>query len=263
VHRRYAAELVAAMPQEVVDAAHEPYGARAVIFASLLDVDPGIRGVQLESLRQLTETDVYELTLKLSPAVDSLDVRAYLPLVDMTLPALRALSPKQYQAFSKCFIKLVQADKRLGLFEWTLHQILLRHLRPQFEQVRPPQIVYYGLQQLGEPCSVLLSTLARASQCDDQFAFESGAKLLSEVPLEFLPAEKCGLNELQAALDRLTRVAAKQRGRLVDAAAAAICADSDVRVEEAELLRGICDMLDCPMPPLLPGQRVAARQGVS
>ena len=47
------------------------------------------------------------------------------------------------------------------------------------------------------------------------------------------------------------------------AAAAAICADSEVRVEEAELLRGICDMLDCPMPPLLPGQRVAARQTVS
>ena len=43
----------------------------------------------------------------------------------------------------------MQADKRLGLFEWTLHQILLRHLRPQFEAGPPPQIVYYGLQQLG------------------------------------------------------------------------------------------------------------------
>jgi hypothetical protein len=50
---------------------------------------------------------------------------------------------------------------------------------------------------------------------------------------------------------------------LVDASAAAICADAEVRVEEAELLRGICDMLDCPMPPLLPGQRVAARQAAS
>ena len=86
------------------------------------------------------------------------------------------MSPSQYQAFSQCFIALVQADKRLGLFEWTLHQILLRHLRPQFEQVRPPQIVYYGLQQLGEPCSVLLSTLARASQRDDRMAFDSGAR---------------------------------------------------------------------------------------
>lgn len=262
-HRRYAAELVAAMPPQVVDAAHEPYGARAVIFASLLDLDPSIRSVQLDALKQLSEPDVYELTLKLIPAVDQLDVRAYLPLVDMTLSSLRALSPSQYQAFTKCFMKLVQADKRLGLFEWTLHQILLRHLRPQFEKIRPPQIVYYGLQQLGGPLSVLLSTIARASQCDHQVAFESGAQLLPEVPVEFLPKEQCGLNELHQALEQLTRVAAKQRGRLVDAAAAIICADAEVQVEEAEFLRGICDMLDCPMPPLLPGQRVAARQAVS
>jgi Zn-dependent protease with chaperone function len=262
-HRRYAAELVSAMPPQVVDAAHEPYGARAVIFASLLDLDPGIRAVQLDALQQLTEPGVYGLTLKLIPFVDGLDVRTYLPLVDMSLPALRALTPPQYRAFSQCFIKLVQADKRLGLFEWTLHQILLRHLRPQFEKTRPPQIVYYGLQQLGGPISILLSTLARASQCDEHYAFTSGAQMLAEVPLTFLPAEECGLNELQSALETLTKVVAKQRGRLVDAAAAAICADAEVRVEEAELLRGICDMLDCPMPPLLPGQRVAARQVAS
>jgi uncharacterized tellurite resistance protein B-like protein len=260
VHRRYAAELVAAMPPAVVDAAHDPYGARAVIYASLLDVDESIRTVQLDALRRLAEPDVYQLTLKLLPSVDQLDVRAYLPLVDMSLPALRALSPSQYQSFSKCFVKLVQADNRLGLFEWTLHQILLRHLRPQFEQVRPPQTAYYGLQKLGGPCSVLLSTLARSSQCDDKFAFESGARLLPDVAVRFLPVDQCGLGDLQKALEQLTRVVAKQQHRLIDAAAAAICADSEVRVEEAELLRGICDMLDCPMPPLLPGERVAERQ---
>jgi Zn-dependent protease with chaperone function len=262
VHRRYAAELVAAMPAAVVEAAHDPYGARAVIYASLLDVNQSIRAVQLDALRRLAEPDVYKLTIELLPAVDQLDVRAYLPLVDMALPALRALSPSQYRSFSKCFVKLVQADNRLGLFEWTLHQILLRHLRPQFEQVRSPQIVYYGLQKLGGPCSVLLSTLARSSQCDDKFAFESGARRLPDVPLRLLPAEQCGLSDLQTALEQLTRVVAKQQQRLIDAAAATICADSEVRVEEAELLRGICDMLNCPMPPLLPGERVAVTQAV-
>lgn len=78
-----------------------------------------------------------------------------------------------------------------------------------------------------------------------------------------MPLDQCNLTELQKALEQLTQVVAKQRGRLIDAAAAAICADTEVHVEEAELLRGICDMLDCPMPPLLPGQRVAAMQAVS
>jgi Zn-dependent protease with chaperone function len=263
IHRQYAAELVAAMPRPVVDAAREPYGARAVIYATLLDRNEAIRANQMRALERYAQKDLYDLTRKLIPWIDQLDVRARLPLVDMAMPALRAISASQYRVFSQCFGELVQADQRIGLFEWTLHQILLRHLRPQFEKVRPPQILYYGLQRLGEPCSVLLSTLARASQSDDRVAFDSGARRLADVPVELLPAERCKLSTLQESLKQLSQVAAKQRQRLVDACAATICADQAVNVAEAELLRAICDMLDCPMPPLLPGQPVPVGRFVS
>jgi hypothetical protein len=245
------------MPTPVVEAAHDPYGARAVIFATLLDRNEEIRLAQLRALDQLAESDVFEFTRMLIPSVDELDVRARLPLVDMTLPALRSMSLAQYRQFTKCFITLVEADQRLGLFEWTLHQILLRHLRPQFEPVRPRPIVYYGLQQLGAPCSVLLSALARVSHADDQAAFDAGARALAEVPLRLLPPTECGLTKLKEALAELAGAAPKQRQRLVDACAACICADGRVKVGEAELLRAICDLLDCPMPPLLPGQEVS------
>ena len=66
-----------------------------------------------------------------------------------------------------------------------------------------------------------------------------------------------GLNaELARSADvplTLALVVDKKRRNLVEACAATICADREVTVAEAELLRGICDMLDCPMPPLLPG----------
>jgi hypothetical protein len=257
LHREYIRELIAAMPRPVVEAAHEPYGARALIYAALLDENADVREVQLQALEQRAEPNVFELTLRLVPAVQQLDVRAYLPLVDMTLPALRALSPSQYEEFSSCFIELVEADKRLGLFEWTLHQILLRHLRPQFEKVRPPQVKYYGLQQLGEQISVLISALAYASQHDDDAAFAAGARHFENVPIRFLPRDDCGVGPLDAALRELRQVAPKLRASLVDACAAAICADRSVSVEEGELLRAICDMLNCPMPPLLAGQQVS------
>jgi Zn-dependent protease with chaperone function len=257
LHREYIQELLATMPQAVVDAAHDPYGARALVFATLLDENADVRAAQLRALEKATDPNVFELTLKLVPAVNQLDVRAYLPLVDMTLPALRALSPTQYQEFSKCFIQLVQADERLGLFEWALHQILLRHLRPQFEPVKDHPIRYYGLQQLGQQISTLLSTLAYASQHDDEVAFQAGVKHLSEVPVELLPRETCGVGELDAALRELRHAAPKLRARLVDACSACICADQSVSVEEGELLRAICDMLNCPMPPLLAGQSVS------
>ncbi|MCI0335654.1 MAG: M48 family metallopeptidase [Planctomycetes bacterium] len=257
IHQRYVQELVAAMPRPVVDAAHEPYGARALIYASLLDRDADIRASQLRMLEQTTEPDVFELTLHLTRPVNQLDVRARLPLVDMTLPALRALSPSQYQEFMHCFDELVRADLRIGLFEWSLHKVLLRHLRPQFEPVRPKPIVYYGLQQLAGACSCLLSALARASQHDDAVVFAAGARHLPETGVRLLPPDASGLNELENALGQLARVAPKQRARLVDACAACICADAEVKVAEGELLRAICDMLDCPMPPLIAGQKVS------
>jgi hypothetical protein len=138
-----------------------------------------------------------------------------------------------------------------------LQQILLRHLKPQFEPVKPPQTRYYGLQRLAGPCSVLLSALARESRHDDEAAFNAGAGQLPDVPVELLPREAYDLNQLHDALRELAHAAPKQRARLVNACGAAICADAAVGVAEAELLRAICDMLDCPMPPLLPGQEVS------
>jgi hypothetical protein len=103
----------------------------------------------------------------------------------------------------------------------------------------------------------LLSALARESEQDDARAFAAGAAHLPEVNVTLLPADACTLDELGKALDELAHTAPKLRQRLVDAAAACISADAAVNVREAELLRAICDLLDCPMPPLLPGQKVA------
>lgn len=257
VHRTYVQQLLASIPQSLIDAAHEPYGARALIFALLLDSNADVRAAQLAALQKAAEPNVFELTLQLVKAVNESDVRGRLPLIDMTLPALRALSVSQYNEFIKSFLALVDADRRISLFEWTLHHILLRHLRTQFEAVRPTQIVYYGLQQLGEQCSVLLSALARASQHNDDTAFVAGARQIPEAKLRLLPQEACGLNALDQALHDLAQVTPKQRARVVGACASCICADAAVNETECELLRAICDMLDCPMPPLVAGQEVS------
>ena len=106
---------------------------------------------------------------------------------------------------------------------------------------------------------MLLSALARVDEHHQRAssAFQQGAELLPELQLSLLPPEACRLPALQEALQRLASVSAKHRGRLIDACAAVICADRDVTVREVELLRGVADMLDCPMPPLLAGQSVA------
>ncbi len=252
-HRHYAATLLAEMPDVILQTARQPYGARAVVYALLMDREPTVRAGQLRMLQKNAPADVVKLTHALQPTIDALDVKARLPLVDLALPALRAMCQSQYAEFRKCFVELAKADQQIDLFEWMLSQVLMRHLSTQFESIRAPRVQYYGLQQLGKECSILLSTIARAgnSEAAAKVAFEQGARQLPELTLEVQPKSSTALDDLRDVLATLTRVSIKHRGRLVDACAAAICADQHVTWQEAELLRGISDLLDCPMPPLL------------
>ena len=142
-----------------------------------------------------------------------------------------------------------------------------RHLEPEYRKRRRVVTLYYGLQRLGSECSMLLSTLAHLGHTDEQAekAFRAAEPLLPNVQLTWLPRDKCSLAELKESLETLSRVGAQHRRRVLDACAEVICADGNVSVEEAELLRGIADLLDCPVPPLIGGQQVApapAFQGV-
>jgi hypothetical protein len=68
------------------------------------------------------------------------------------------------------------------------------------------------------------------------------------------PRAECSLAEFDAALQSLNRSSPAVKRRTVVACAACILADRQVTVREAELLRAICDTLDCPLPPLPMGE---------
>ena len=114
-HLQYAARLVKSLPAQLVSAAHEPYGARAVVYALLLDHEATPRQRQLGHLEGAADPGVYEETLRLMPLVDGLDMRARLPLLDMSLPALRGLVPAQYDLFKQNVAELVQADDEIDV----------------------------------------------------------------------------------------------------------------------------------------------------
>jgi len=260
-HLDYAASLVAGLPRSVVSASREPHGARAVIYALLIDRDDEARRRQLSQLAQFGEAGIGEETLELLEKVEGLDSRVRLPLIDMTLPALRRLSPRQYQAFQKNVKALALADHRIDLFEWTLQRMLLMHLRSHFE--REP-IASRGrhdlaLARLGSECAMVLSALAQLGspgEAAEQHAFEHGAAQLQGISPQLLPRDRCTLSALDTALDRLARADARSTQQLLRACAACISADGVVSEAEGELMRAIADSLGAPMPPLLPGQKL-------
>ena len=256
-HVDYASKLVGQLPEAIRNAAHEAYGARALIYALLLDSDKQVRKHQYGQLRQHADPQVYRLTQDLEPAVDALDRKARLPVIDMAIAALRELSPKQYAAFKENVQHLIEADDKVDLFEWVLGRIIAHHLEPQFGQVKRHRVRYYSLKALTMPCSVLLSVLAYAGHRERdqaQQAFALGARPLELSGMALQPLGSCSLQALDEALDALVEVGPRQKRTILTACANCIAADRKVTVNEGELLRGIADSLECPMPPLLPGQ---------
>jgi hypothetical protein len=181
--------------------------------------------------------------------------------VDLALPTLRRLSPAQYQAFMSQVDSFVRADRQIDLFEYTLTHVLKRHLEPAFSRKRPPTVEYYALPALRKECAVLLSAVAHAGHKDLESArraFERGAGELNGLSLALVPFEQAGLSSVRDALAKLEKLSPRLKKDLMRAFIAACAFDATITASEGEVLRAIADSLGLPMPPFLPGQKIAS-----
>jgi hypothetical protein len=240
----------------VCAAARSPAGARGVVCTLLLSSDEPTRAGQLELLRQESDATLLQQVNDLWPEMQRLEPRAKLPLVDLTLPALRHLDPADYHQFSQLVQTLIEYDHAIDLFEYTLQKILFRHLRPYYEPAPAPPRSFSSLKPLVDECSVLLSALAHIGQEYDSVeaaAFRGGAGYLDapEGAVQLLDGNARNLARVDSALDRLAQAAPSVKKNVLLACAQTVATDGKVLDREAELLRAIADALDCPASPFV------------
>ena len=256
LHLRYAEQLRDAMPESLKAAAREPAGAMAMIYAMLLSHDDSMRATQLAGLNGRTSKEVAAKVNELYPAVSQVAHQVHLPLVNLALPALRQLDAGQFSQFSQALQWLINSDGEVELFEFVLQKIVLRHLAPKFGVTRLSAVEYYTLRPLVPDCAVVLSALANVGSEDEAEvakAFATGAPFLrapENSGLALLPMGQCGIDQVDAALNRLALAAPIIKKNLIEACVQVIGADGLIQEEEAELLRAVADTLDCPMPPM-------------
>jgi Zn-dependent protease with chaperone function len=244
-HLERAAQITGNIPQTLLDAAREPYAARAVIYALLLGRDDqATRARQIEVLQTRIEPHLYQQT-------QSLEAAARLPLVDLAVPALKKSSPRQYGEFRQVVDALMRAEGKVELFEYCLHLVLLDYLDVFFRLREAPAVRYRTAAAVTQPAAVVLSMLAYVgAKCpeDAPRAFQAGAAgLLGQAAI--LPKPRCGLRAFDAALTELAQGSPQVKRAVIQAVAACVAADGQVTPEEGELLRAITAALACPLPP--------------
>lgn len=263
-HLQYAIGLHEAIPPSLQADTRDPLAAGALVCAFLLSPEQTTRQKELDDLAGATSEAMRQETARIWPAIQGIPPQARIPLIDLSLPALRRLSPPQFEQFRTAVNLLVASDSETDLFEFMLQKIVMRHLETHFFPGRKTATQFYDLRPLARDCGVLLSATAYAGHENAtaaHAAFEQGAQLLGRIArceIPWLPPSHCDLAQLEAALARLSQAVPQIKKNVLNACAQSVAADGVIQEREAELLRAIADSLDCPVPPFVQPPEAAA-----
>lgn len=252
-HLRYAQKLLNSLPQHLQIAARSPDSAQLLLYSLLLSSYQPIREKQQSMLKESLSHAFYQ-TLPQFESISDLPRELKLPLADMAVATLKELSEPEYQHFVKLIDQLTLADSEIDLFEYTLYQMIRRHLEPFFVSRKVQPVKYRHLHALRAICVNLISCLAfwgNPKDSDAQTAFSLGITLLGFTDAELLRRDSCKIALLDANLQEAAQASATLKKLIIEACAACVLADGSVSLEEAQVIRAVGDALDCPVPLLM------------
>lgn len=247
--------ILARIPEPLRERARHPDTALPLVFGLLMSGHPEVRAAQHAAVAQRCGIPVADAALKQAVALSGLDPALRLPLAELTFPALRQRPPADREVILDAVYALVRADDRTSVFEYCLSRLLRREL---YESVHPPsgwRMAGRGGTLAGNADAVLtlLAVLAQAGHDSAQraeSAFQAGVRRALPGRAAGYHPPQHGVPALEAVWAPLDGLAPTEKERLVQAAVDVISADRELTVTELELLRTICALLHCPLPPL-------------
>lgn len=252
-HLAYAHQALNAISEQLHDASHNPWEAQALMLGLLLDKNSDKQAMQWQLLSKLfSETQLHSLKPWALQA-SLLEPRLRLPLLELSLPALKNLSPQQYELFRSAMSCVIHADEHIDLIEWSFFRIITHNLEPKRTANR-----LVDLAQLKNEACTLLSVIANAgtdSAANAQAAFNSSKTIIGFDDAILMNESDYNMMDLDLAITRLNCVKPLQKPKLLKAMSQCVLADQQITVVEAELFRAIADALDCPVPPLIVASR--------
>lgn len=249
------------IPDEIIQAAHDSYGASALMLALIMDPDEYAREEQQNILMQLMLAEVFDEVTRLQPIVDTLPQRVRLPVADIAAPALAQLSVPQAQDLATALAEVVRADKHVSLFEFALETIVLHRLKATHGNAdvrtdHPASVIRSAV-------AGVISALALAGHGDAEArreAYLAGARRLGRT-LPEAPVSMYG-REVVESLEVLADSPLGLRESVLDALLKTAHHDGSLSDNEVHLLHAFATLLRLP-PPTELGSRLAVIRGMS
>lgn len=227
----------------------------ALMLALLLDDTPSMQARQHTEIaaRLGRETAVLAQALR-DEQLRGLHPMLRLPLAALAFPVLRMRPRPEINVVLDTIHAVVNADGHVSVFEYCLGSLLQVQLRESLDPSRHPGFGRRKLVDAKREIAVLLSLVAQAGHDNAHDALRAYlAGLQRALPQDHIayappPEGVLALDTVWPVLNGLNP-AAKQL--VVEAVTAAASHDGKISVSESELLRTVCGVLHCPLPPML------------
>lgn len=240
-----AADLIKNIPPQLKQAVNEVGPALAMLMSMMLSSEEKFRVKQFERIADQT---LLSLIKEYQPKIKNIKRESYLPVVELLLPTLRLL-PKNYLENVISDLRfLSEVDQELTLFEYVL-VIIVQAATRQVRGEKLPGVSFYRITDLGKELQLILSALSYSGSGEQQEVLASFSLAVSFLGLNvnLAPKQDCTLQNIDNALTQLEKASMELKKKIVQACTSCVERDLKVTLEETELLRAVCYLLDCPL----------------
>jgi len=249
-HIAAAQNLLKEVDVEIKAMAHQPQHYDKVIYALMLSQQtPEV----LSRYQTLVDAESFAQTQTTIDKLNDLNQHYYLAIFDLTQPTFANSAVREQQKIIHLCTELHKLCPE-NLLQFSLIAMLTKiskesSKKQEFinQEIRAPVVS----QEISELLVFLLdkSTLNASSQ---QKIYALASAKFSQHPIEFLKVKLINQEKLQTILARLNLLRPSDKQKLIAACLLCIQSDSQVSVPEAQFMRVICALLDCPIPLILP-----------
>lgn len=246
-HADLARELLQRIPGDLRAAVGAADGAQAVLFAMLLG-EGAARAGKLALLEREAGVELATRTAACADLLRRADLRVRMPLLDLAIPALKALAQPERDRILRIVAALIQADGKVTTGSFVLLTICKRHLSKDARGA--PPVKHKSIETAAAEAGVVFSLLALAGN-GGQSAFDKGTAALGLGGSALRAPAELGFPAVEDALYELKLLAPLKKPQFIKACLAVVMADGRLRLAEGELMRAICAALDTPLPPII------------
>ena len=228
------------IPGALREASEDPVSAMAVVLGLILRNDPTQRAAQLAQAEALAGGEVVKEARRLDALLRAVPAGSRVALLDLSMPALRQLSPAQVAAFRKA-LERAGYEAEDGLIVLLIQASMRRYLSTEKNPPSRPGDV-------AAACGLVLSAVVQTSGEDPSaqgraYVLGVGVLGMSGLAPTMVPSPQVDLAKVDEALAVIAGQAVPSRRQFVRAIGAAMLHDGRAEPAEVEIVRAVADSL--------------------